>query len=166
MKALFAEVHRRIEAFLTESLQARLQDARTPEEWVGGYLDAVMDASAAAGPALIALDREEKRPGSPFYGATAKRQAALAGLTTNWARERFRLELDALQIIAVLAACRELCLRVAAPAGRKKDGIARAKAAGRALAEGLLLRAGVRVGLWTVVPRSKSAASLLPTNYN
>lgn len=162
MDALFAEVRRRIEGFLTESLASRLKDARTPADWIGGYLDAVIDASLAAGPAVLALDREEKRPGSPFYGATAKRQASLAELAAGWARARFALELDPLQVIAVLAACRELCLRVAAPSGRKHGGVARAKEAGRALAEGLLLRAGARAGLWTVTPRSKESAVLLP----
>ena len=154
----FRAVRGEVEGFLREAVLRGLAAAQdAPDTWLRGLLEAVFEAAVAAGPALAAIEREETRPGSPFEGARAERQARLAELVLASFRARHDLEADPWQVRAVIMAVNQLCVAVCDPARAGPDDVARAREAAWSLAQGLLLHEGWRAGRWDVVPRDPAA---------
>ncbi|MGE0707720.1 MAG: TetR/AcrR family transcriptional regulator [Planctomycetota bacterium] len=158
----FAGVHEAVGAFLQEALQQALAGGAAPEAWLDQVIGAIVDAAVAAGPALAAIEREETRPGSPFYGARARRQEALAGLLQGWFQARYGLEASPWRARAALMAVNQLCVAVCDPARASADDVAAAKDAAAAVARGLLLLEGASAGLWTVEPAKAQPPELSP----
>lgn len=157
LDAAFRAVRAELERELKDAVTATLAGADAPDAWLRRVLDAVFEAARRAGPALAAVEREETRPGSPFQGARARRQAALADLVLAWFRARHGLDADRWKVRAVLLAVNQLCVAVCDPTRATAADVTAARDAALALAEGLLIVEGRRAGLWDVVPRGPAA---------
>lgn len=156
---LFWALAARVDTFLSEGLAARLDLASGPDIWITAYIDAVFEAALAIGPAIVAIAREEKRPGSPLAGATARRQARLAAQIRDWFAATYGIHADTWQIQAVLIASHEFCMRLAET--RRNGDVAAAKAALATLSAGLLLHAGIAAGALTITAADHRGRELL-----
>lgn len=152
LDAVFAAVHAEIQRVLQEAVAGALAATTSPDDWLEAVLDAVFRAAVEAGPALAAVEREETRPGSPFEGARARRQALLADMILAWFRAQHDLDADPWRVRGVLMAVNQLCVAVCDSRRATPDDVARARAAAHAIAQGLLLVEGWRAGRWKVVP--------------